>query len=116
VNPPPIKRSQRDPYGDWWDKQERRNYGEPIHEDNDTLGIFSLEEYNVFTPGQAAKGGLIYIGSILSLCGLVYLFYPDLPATPRTYPGGLDIELGGEGSLPVRIPLPLCRLNITNMI
>lgn len=28
----PLKRQFRDPYGDWWDKQERRNYGEPVHE------------------------------------------------------------------------------------
>lgn len=28
----PVKRQFRDPYGDWWDKQERRNYGEPVHE------------------------------------------------------------------------------------
>jgi len=30
VNPVPEKRQFRDPYGDWWDKQERRNYGEPV--------------------------------------------------------------------------------------
>lgn len=30
VNPPPQKRQLRDPYGDWWDKQGRRNYGEPV--------------------------------------------------------------------------------------
>jgi NADH dehydrogenase (ubiquinone) 1 beta subcomplex subunit 8 len=99
INPPPIKRSLRDPYEDWWDKQERRNYGEPVHEDNDMLGVFSLEEYNVFTTAKAAKGGLLYIGSILGLCGIVYTFYPDKPAVPRTFPGGLDVELGGEGAL-----------------
>jgi len=60
-----------------------------------------LRNITFFTPAQAAKGGLIYIGGILSLCGLVYAFYPDKPTLPRTYPGGLDAELGGEGALAV---------------
>lgn len=49
----PVKRSLRDPYGGWWDKIERRNYGEPVHEDNDILGVFSTEEYRHFTPARA---------------------------------------------------------------
>ena len=44
-----MKRSLRDPYEDWWDPIERRNYGEPVHEDNDILGVFSTEEYRHFT-------------------------------------------------------------------
>lgn len=50
----PIKRSHRDPYGDWWDPIERRNYGETVHEDNDILGVLSTEDYNHFTPGWGA--------------------------------------------------------------
>lgn len=30
VNPPREKRQFRDPYADWWDKQGRRNFGEPV--------------------------------------------------------------------------------------
>ena len=63
------------------------------------LGTFSLEEYNVFTTAGAAQGMMFYIASILGLCGIVYTFYPDKPAVPRTFPGGLDVELGGEGAL-----------------
>lgn len=37
-----------------WDPQERRNYGEPVHEDNDILGIFSPEEYTHVKPGWGA--------------------------------------------------------------
>lgn len=37
-----------------WDKQERRNYGETVHEDNDILGIFTPEEYTHVTPGWGA--------------------------------------------------------------
>jgi len=54
----PVKRQFRDPYADWWDPQERRNYGEPVHEDNDILGIFSPDEYTHFTP---AWGGVLMV-------------------------------------------------------
>ena len=47
----PLKRQFRDPYADWWDKQEMRNYGETVHEDNDILGVFSPFEYTHFKPG-----------------------------------------------------------------
>jgi NADH dehydrogenase (ubiquinone) 1 beta subcomplex subunit 8 len=33
----PLKRQFRDPRGEWWDPQERRNYGEPVHEVRTTL-------------------------------------------------------------------------------
>jgi len=93
----PVKRQFRDPYGDWWDKQERRNYGEPVHEDNDILGMFSPEVYTHFTP---AWGGVLivrdpiyierkkarmvlirpqgsFVASVLALCAVVYQTYPD---------------------------------------
>ena len=100
-NPPAVKRSLRDPYGDWWDKQDRRNYGEPVHEDNDILGVFSLEEYRHFKPGRAGVLVGTFVACFLGFTGVVYMFYPDRPSVPRTFPDGLDIELGGKGALPV---------------
>ncbi|MCJ1264069.1 hypothetical protein MMC22_003940 [Lobaria immixta] len=100
IDPPRQPRQLRDPYGDWWDKQERRNFGEPVHEDNDILGMFSLEEYRHFTP---AKGFFLLgcaIATVGGLCGIVSLYYPDKPSVPRTFPGGLDRELGGAGAVP----------------
>ena len=81
-----------------------------MHEDNDMLGIFSLEEYTVFTTAGAAKGALVYISAILGLCGIVYATYPDKPATERTFPGGLDVELGGEGAMLVSKHLDRCSI------
>ena len=101
-NPPAEKRQFRDPYGDWWDKQERRNFGEPVHEDNDVLGIFALEEYTHMTP---ARGFLLwggFISAVLGLSFLVHTYYPDRPSAPKEYPDGLEPELGGKGSLRVR--------------
>ena len=100
-NPPAVKRQWRDPYGDWWDKQERRNYGEIVHEDNDILGIFSLEEYTHMTParGFLLWGAFISTGLGLSLVASIY--YPDKPSAPTEYEDGLEAELGGNGSVRV---------------
>ncbi|MCJ1225666.1 hypothetical protein MMC12_002315 [Toensbergia leucococca] len=102
VNPPAEKRQFRDPYGDWWDKQERRNYGEPLHEDNDILGMFSLEEYTHFTPGKGFFLLGCFITTVLGLCGVVSVYYPDKPSALRAFPGGLEAELGGPNALPAR--------------
>ena len=101
INPPAIKRQHRDPHADWWDPQERRNFGEPIHEDNDVLGMFSPYDYTWTTTGP----GLIMIGTfvatVLGVSGLVYLNYPDKVAYPREFEGGLQRELGGPGAVRV---------------
>ena len=94
-------RQFRDPYADWWDKQERRNYGEPVHEDNDILGRFSPEEYTHFKPAKVFFFIGIWVACVLGLSGVVSLYYPDRPSAPRTFPGGLDIELGGKGAVHV---------------
>ncbi|KAL2214870.1 hypothetical protein M432DRAFT_628126 [Thermoascus aurantiacus ATCC 26904] len=100
-NPPRVKRAFRDPYGDWWDKQERRNFGEPVHEDNDILGVFSPEQYTHVTPGKAFLHLSCFVAAFLGLCGAVSLLYPDKPSVPRTFPDGLEKELGGPNAVRV---------------
>ena len=100
-NPPREKRENRDPYADWWDKQERRNFGEPLHEDNDILGRFSLHEYTHMTSGRAGLMWLGFIGLVTSLYFTVKAYAPGKPAVPQEYEDGLDTELGGPGSLRV---------------
>jgi NADH dehydrogenase (ubiquinone) 1 beta subcomplex subunit 8 len=102
INPPPLKRQFRDPYGDWWDKQERRNYGEPVHEDNDILGIFTPEEYTHFTPGHGLMLLGCFVASVFALSGVVSFIYPDKVSVPRTFPGGLEEELGGPRAVRTR--------------
>lgn len=103
MQPAPIKRQFRDPYGDWWDKQERRNYGEPVHEDHDLLGMFTPYEYTWTTAGP----GLLQIGAFvavfLSVCYAVKMTYPDRVAVPREFEGGLERELGGPGAVRVSL-------------
>ncbi|QDS70911.1 hypothetical protein FKW77_006423 [Venturia effusa] len=99
INPPPIKRALRDPNADWWDKQERRNYGEPVHEDNDTLGLFSPEPYTWTTPGHGLKLQAAFVVALCTLLSAVYATMPGKPSVPRTFPGGLQKELGGPGTV-----------------
>jgi len=97
-----MKRALRDPYGDWWDPQERRNFGEPVHEDNDTLGVFSTEPYTHSTPGKAGLHVGAFVVATLGLCGVVYQYYPDKVSTPRVFPDGLEAELGGPKAVRAR--------------
>ena len=103
INPPAIKREHRDPYADWWDKQERRNFGEPLHEDNDILGRFALEDYTHMTPSKALVMWGGFIGIVMALYFGTSLVMPDRPSAPREYEGGLDRELGGKGALRARM-------------
>ncbi|KAI1491586.1 hypothetical protein F5X96DRAFT_458003 [Biscogniauxia mediterranea] len=104
INPPRVKRQFRDPNGDWWDKQERRNYGEPIHEDNDVLGVFSPYEYTWTTPGKGLAQIGAFVATFMGLCWVVGRLYPDKPSYPREFEGGLERELGGPGAERARAP------------
>ncbi|KAH7080080.1 hypothetical protein BKA63DRAFT_505678 [Paraphoma chrysanthemicola] len=104
INPPAEVRSSRDPYGDYFDQQDRRNYGEPCHEDHDIQGVLSLHNYDHFTPGW---GGVLFgtfVASVFGLCGVVSMYYPDKLSAPKTYPDGLEAELGGKRALLARKP------------
>jgi NADH dehydrogenase (ubiquinone) 1 beta subcomplex subunit 8 len=96
-NPPAIKRQFRDPHGKYWDQQERRNYGEPIHEDNDVLGIFTTEAYTWTKPGKGAVMFATFIASVFGLATVVGWVYPDKPAVAREF--DLMAELGGKEAL-----------------
>ena len=74
-----------------------------MHEDNDILGVFSPEIETHVTPGKAAFLLGSFITVVLGACGIVSVYYPDKPSAPRTFPGGLDRELGGPGALLVRL-------------
>ncbi|CAI7571072.1 unnamed protein product [Penicillium bialowiezense] len=101
-NPPREKRAHRDPYGGWWDAQEKRNFGEPVHEDNEILGVFSPEQYTHVSAGKGFFHLGCFVVAFLGLVGVVSLNYPDKPSVPKTYVDGLEKELGGPNALPAR--------------
>lgn len=98
-----MKRAHRDPHGGWWDAQEKRNFGEPVHEDNEILGVFSPEEYTHVTAGKGFFHLGCFVAAFLGLVGVVSLNYPDKPSVPKAYVDGLEKELGGPNALPVCI-------------
>ena len=103
INPPAELHGKRDPYGTYWDQQERRNYGEPCHEDHDILGVLALHDYDHFTPGW---GGVLlgtFCAAVAGLCLAVSYVHPDKVSAPKIYPDGLEIELGGKRALLVSI-------------
>lgn len=102
-NPPRVKRQHRDPYGGWWDQQERRNFGEPVHEENEILGVFSPEEYTHVTPGKGLLHLGFFVAAVFGLTAVTSVFYPDKPSAPQTYPDGLEKELGGPNAAPVSL-------------
>jgi len=66
------------------------------------LGRFSPEEYTWITPGKGAAQIGVFVATVFSFMGVVYMFYPDKPSVPRTFPhGGLEKALGGPRALPV---------------
>lgn len=42
-----------------------------------------------------------FIASVLGLCGVVKLYYPDRVSVPKTYDDGLEAELGGPRAVRV---------------
>lgn len=72
-----------------------------MHEDNEILGVFSPEVYTHFTPGKALLSLGCFVAGFLGLCGAVNIFYSGKPFAPRTFPDGLEKELGGPHALPV---------------
>lgn len=56
-----------------------------------------------------------FIASVLGLCGVVSLYYPDKISVPKTYEDGLEAELGGPAAVRVSITLRDDSLDIANM-
>lgn len=44
-----------------------------------------------------------FIATVFGLCAAVKSVYPDKISVPKTYPDGLEVELGGKGAVPVSL-------------
>lgn len=82
----------------YWDTQDRRNFGEPVQEQDDALNMWSPDKYKM--PRQSALFQFltaIGIGAVVS--GLIYVSRPQRPNVPKTFPrNGLAEELGDESA------------------
>lgn len=46
-----------------------------------------------------------FVASVLAVCGVVKMTYPDKPSVPKSYPDGLEAELGGPRAVRVSAAL-----------
>ncbi|TKY89607.1 hypothetical protein EX895_001392 [Sporisorium graminicola] len=93
---PFVSNQQRKYSPKWWDPQEKRNFGETPHEQDDVLSVWAPDVHAV-PASSALRQFLIAIGVVVLFGSTVYAATPEKPALPRTYPReGLATELGGE--------------------
>lgn len=72
-----------------------------MHENEDELNIFSLEEYTVMSGKMGMAMWAFFLSCVGGLSYAVYATLPDRPSAPKEYEGGLEAELGGPGALRV---------------
>lgn len=63
--------------------------------------MFTPHVYTWITAGKGLMQIGAFIATILSVCYAAKLTYPDRPAYPREFEGGLERELGGPGAVRV---------------
>ncbi|EDO38440.1 predicted protein [Nematostella vectensis] len=98
----PHVSSQRRQFEGWWDVQDRRNFNEPIHEDEDGLNIWlwtEVECNDKYTPTEALTHWLTAFG-LLGVVGFLSYLYDaanERPDLPREFPfDNLYLERGGD--------------------
>ncbi|KAK9431976.1 hypothetical protein V1505DRAFT_307603 [Lipomyces doorenjongii] len=93
---PYVSNQSRDPYEKYDDQQLRRNYNDPLHEDDEVLNMWSPDIHDFVSDGQAFKSILYFFATVGVGSYICTYFMPDKPAAPRVYPNGLFKELGGS--------------------
>ncbi|KAJ9121530.1 hypothetical protein QFC22_002148 [Naganishia vaughanmartiniae] len=88
----------------WWDQQERKNFNETLHEQEDALSMWSPDVHAM--PAGWALAQMVMAFSALAGFGyFIYLTKPERPVAKRSYPyGGLAQELGGFSETPKANP------------
>ncbi|KDN38801.1 hypothetical protein K437DRAFT_259298 [Tilletiaria anomala UBC 951] len=80
----------------WFDPQEKANYAETLHEQEDVLSVWAPDLHQNVKPTSALFQLLLAAGAASLFASIIYATRPSLPAMPRSYPrDGLAEELGG---------------------
>lgn len=92
---PFVSRQTLPPYG-WWDPQMRRNFGDPLHEEDELLSMWG-PDVPPLPPSTALRDLLIATSVFVGFGFLVkYALLQEPPVIRREYPfNGLVSELGG---------------------
>ncbi|CAO1635361.1 unnamed protein product [Sympodiomycopsis kandeliae] len=92
---PAISRQRRKYDKNYWDPQEKANFGETLHEQEDILGVFAPDLHPNVTPQSAARQLGVAALCFAGFFTLIYYMTPEAPFVRRTYPrNGLAEELG----------------------
>ncbi|ODV86493.1 hypothetical protein CANARDRAFT_27689 [[Candida] arabinofermentans NRRL YB-2248] len=94
-----IMPQKRDPYAKYFDQQNRRNFGEPMHPYQDMIDIWAPDYIDFVDDKIALKHFTLFFAGLLSFAGLIYALdlWPERPNMPRSYPyEGLYRDLGGR--------------------
>ncbi|KAK9459681.1 uncharacterized protein V1516DRAFT_542083 [Lipomyces oligophaga] len=85
----------RDPYAKYDMQQLRRNFNEPLHEDDDMINMWSPDVHDV-VPSHIALRFILGFFAVFSATAYGLSFAaPERPSIPRVYADGLYKELGG---------------------
>lgn len=93
---------QRDPNLKYFDQQQLRNYGEPLHLNDDILGVWMPDsaENLKYTPRQMVLHLSVALGLLASVVWYSEYVYDAKsrdPAVPKPYPyNNLYLERGGD--------------------
>ncbi|KIK93610.1 hypothetical protein PAXRUDRAFT_504247 [Paxillus rubicundulus Ve08.2h10] len=80
----------------WWDPQMRRNFGDPVHENEEVLSMWG-PDISAVPPQTALFQFTLAASAFVGFAFLCkYALLPERPTVPREYPfSGLVRELGG---------------------
>ncbi|KAI9297421.1 hypothetical protein K502DRAFT_287968 [Neoconidiobolus thromboides FSU 785] len=80
------------------DQQDRRNFGEPLNQQDEILTVWGPDQYEL--PAGRALFELACVGGFIATAAYFYSFVaPESPAVPRSYPfNGLREELGNDAN------------------
>ncbi|KAI8138993.1 hypothetical protein BJV82DRAFT_628635 [Fennellomyces sp. T-0311] len=94
-NLPRWSTQARGPFG-WWDPQDKRNFGEPVHEEDELFGVWA-PDLHTYSPYKALAQLGLFATALTGFSYYVYTHTAERPAVKRTYPyDGLKIELGAR--------------------
>ncbi|KAJ2782956.1 hypothetical protein H4R18_001972 [Coemansia javaensis] len=91
----PHRFAEDRPQRGWWDRQNRRNFGEPIPEQDEILNMMAPTRYRA--PGWRQIGKM-WAGFVATIGGVYFLISQtraERPYVRSFYPNGLKDELGG---------------------
>ncbi|KAI7877318.1 uncharacterized protein EV154DRAFT_525497 [Mucor mucedo] len=92
-NLPRFSTQTRGPFG-WDDPQDKRNFGETVHEEDELYGVWAPDLHH-YSPIKAASQLALFATIMATFATVVYKFYPERPVVQRTYPyNGLSEEFG----------------------